>query len=465
MRNRRSRTLACRVITLLAALAACALLAAPASAQRADHHRDGRATPAHANRVAHGQARARAHERSKHSRTTGRARAHKHVRAHERHKPKGGQHARPHGKRHGQRHVKRHGHQRRGKPLAVMTRNLYLGGDITRPLAALAADPDRQAEAFIAANSELRAIIDLTNFPLRARQLAREIDRRDPDLIGLQEVALWRRGPFPPTAPAEAVDYDFLQLLLDALAARGERYHVAHVQQESDVAGPAIYGGELQTVRLTMRDVVLERARNGVRVVASGGGNYAARIPLTIAGQQLAFIRGYNVVDVRAGGRIVRFINTHLESQSSDVAYAQASELLAGPAAPGNGLPTVVTCDCNSDPLDTSRKPGEARAHQDPYLLLTGPAGGFADAWLRVAPAEHGFTSGLSELVNDTPQQAAARFDHRIDLILGRRPNGSPMPVDRGWITGRDPGERTPPTAIGRLWPSDHAGVVVRLRP
>jgi endonuclease/exonuclease/phosphatase family metal-dependent hydrolase len=352
------------------------------------------------------------------------------------------------------------GHDR-DQALTVMTRNLYLGGDITRPLAALAAPPEEQGRVFVEANSTLRAIVDQTNFPLRSKQLAREIDRRDPDLIGLQEVALWRHGPLD-GSPAETVDYDFLQTLLDDLAARGEHYHVAQVQPESDVAGPALLDGSLQNIRLTMRDVVLERAHNGVHVTAASGGNYAARIPLTIAGQSLSFIRGYNVVDVRAHGKQLRFVNTHLESQLSDVAYAQAQELLAGPAAP-NGIPTVVVCDCNSDPLDTSVKPGETHAHQDPYLLITNS--GFADEWLRFAPAEAGFTSGLSELVNDTPEAAEAAFNHRIDMVFGRRANGAPMDVERGWVTGKDPDERTPDTAIGRLWPSDHAGVVIRLRP
>ena len=392
--------------------------------------------------------------------------------AHDRGKPAAHGHGHPHGKLshgdhgHGHGHPGHgfpgHGHHRQGKPITVMTRNLYLGGDITRPLAALAAPPDRQAEVFVAANSTLRAIVDQTNFPLRAKQLAREIDQRRPDLIGLQEVALWRHGPLD-GSPAETVDYDFLQILQDELNALGEDYHVAHVQQESDVAGPAVLGGSLQNVRLTMRDVVLERAHNGVKVLDATGANYAARIPLSIAGQRLEFIRGYDVVDVKVGGQRLRFVNTHLESQSSDVAYAQAQELLAGPAAP-SGTPTIVVCDCNSDPLDTSVKPGETHAHQDPYLLIVG-SGGFADEWLRFAPAEQGFTSGLSELVNDTPAEAAVRFDHRIDMVFGRRADGSPMPVDYGWTTGKDPNERTPATPIGRLWPSDHAGVAIRLRP
>jgi endonuclease/exonuclease/phosphatase family metal-dependent hydrolase len=351
--------------------------------------------------------------------------------------------------------------QGRGRPLTVMTRNVYIGGDIGRPLRAVQGlPPEQQGPAFVAANTELRAIVDQTNFPLRARQLAREIARRGPDVVGLQEVALWRRGPLDGT-PAATVDYDYLQILLDELGALGEDYHAVHVQETTDVSGPAVVGGTLQNVRLTTRDVLLERADNGVRVLATGGGQYAARIPLTVAGQPVNLVRGYNWADVRAGSKTVRVINTHLESELSDIAYAQAEELLAGPAA--TSRPVVLTCDCNSDPLDESVKPGEVHAHRDPYLLLTG-TGRFSDAWLQFAPAEEGWTAGLSELVNDTPEQAAERFDHRVDFVFTRGRGGAALPVVRGWMVGRDPDERTPETPNGRLWPSDHAGVVIRLR-
>ena len=350
----------------------------------------------------------------------------------------------------------------KGKPITVMTRNVYLGGDIGRPLRSVqGVPPAQQLAAFIAANTTLRAIVDQTNFPLRSKQLAREIAVRRPQLVGLQEMALWRHGPLGSTATT--VDYDFLATLLDDLAALGEDYELVNEQQESDVAAPAFLGGTLQTVRLTVRDVLLKRADDSVKVLAAGGAQYVARIPITIAGQSLPLIRGYNWADVRAGAKEFRVINTHLESERSDVAFAQAAELLAGPAAPTD-RPVILVCDCNSDPLNASTKPGEVHAHRDPYLLLTG-AGGFADEWLDFAPAEAGWTSGLSELVNDTPEQAAARFDHRIDLVLARGPDGAPVPVDEGWVVGRDPDERTPLTSIGRLWPSDHAGVVIRLRP
>ena len=360
---------------------------------------------------------------------------------------------------HGRGHETDH---RQGKPLTVMTRNLYLGADLTRAFAALQAPPDRQLDVLIGATTTIRAIVDQTNFPLRAQRIAAEIADRRPDLVGLQEAALWRHGPLG--SEATTVDYDFLQLLLGALDARGAHYVAVHVQQESDVTLPGFLDGTLQNLRLTMRDVVLKRANEGVKVLDASGANYVTRIPVTLAGQTASFIRGYNVVDVRTGPEQVRFINTHLESESSDVAYAQAAELLAGPASPANGWDTILACDCNTDPLNASVKPGQVRAHQDPYLLLTG-TGGFHDEWLLFAPAQAGFTSGLSELVNDSPADAAVKFNHRIDFIFGRKADGSAMPVKRAWVTGKDPADRTPPTPIGRLWPSDHAGVVVELRP
>jgi endonuclease/exonuclease/phosphatase family metal-dependent hydrolase len=431
----RARSFAAALIALLA----LAIFALPATAARFDGHGDDKPVA-----TGHrGDWKAAKHGKSRH-----------------------GDHAKwRHGKhgQHGHRWRHHRGGSHRGKPIKVMTRNIYLGGDIGRPLRATQGlPPEERGPAFVEANTTLRAIVDQTNFPLRSEQLAREIATHRPHFVGLQEVALWRRGPLD-GSPATTVDYDFLQILLDDLAALGQRYEVVNAQEESDVSGPAVVDGSLQNIRLTMRDVLIKRAHDGVRVLDSGGAQYAARISLTVAGQPVSFIRGYNYADVRAGNKRFRVINTHLESELSDIAYAQAAELLAGPAAPSNQS-TIVLCDCNTDPLDASVKPGETHAHRDPYLLITGQ-GGFADEWLQWAPAEQGFTSGLSELVNDTPEEAAARFDHRIDFVFGRRADGSPIPVDRAEVVGRDPGERTPETPIGRLWPSDHAGVVVRLRP
>src|SRR5215207_8022183 len=85
-----------------------------------------------------------------------------------------GAHGRGHAYGHGHGHVTKHhygdrGHHRQGKPITVMTRNLYLGADLTRAVAVIGLPPEEQARAFVAANTTVRAIVDQTNFPLRAK--------------------------------------------------------------------------------------------------------------------------------------------------------------------------------------------------------------------------------------------------------------------------------------------------------
>jgi endonuclease/exonuclease/phosphatase family metal-dependent hydrolase len=359
-----------------------------------------------------------------------------------------------------------------GVPVTVMTRNLYLGADINRPLVAvgmLGANPNLFAllTAFGNANADIRTIVDETDFPARSKLLAKEIATQKPDLVGLQEAALWRTGPLEleldkiGDADATTVKYDFLATLLADLAALGTPYVAVRVTTESDVEAPAFTGtfptiADAQDVRLTMRDVILRRAGDRVKVVDSGGGNYAARIPFPVTeGVTYTFIRGYAWADVRVGSKSFRFINTHLESESSGIALAQANELLAGPADVPN-RPVVIVCDCNSDPLNGSGKATDPTPHWAPYRFIT--SHGFTDEWLQWKPADQGWTSGLSETVNDT---TAAGFDHRIDMVFAHKAGGGAMPVDQGTVVGTSLSDRN---ADG-LWPSDHGGVVLRLRP
>jgi endonuclease/exonuclease/phosphatase family metal-dependent hydrolase len=359
-----------------------------------------------------------------------------------------------------------------GKPVTVMSRNIYLGADINRPVtAALTAQAQGKTgpEILVAlanATHVTRDIVDRTNFPVRADLLADEIARTEPDLIGLQEVALWRSGGLQlnqvGVPNATTVDYDFLQILLDALAERGEHYRAVSVGDRADVEAPSFTGSpfngtmsaDAKDVRLTMRDVVLMHVKGSLTAGSTGDQVYAHNLVVTAAGASFRFDRGYQWVDVRSGATRFRFVNTHLEAFSSDLALAQASELLTATASDRS---TVLVCDCNSDPLNSSVKPNDQVPHKAPYELITGP-GGFTDEWLRWAPAEQGWTSGLSELVNDP---TADDFDHRIDMVFGRTAAGGPLSVDRGEVTGTDVADRDPATG---LWPSDHGGVVLRLR-
>jgi hypothetical protein len=360
-----------------------------------------------------------------------------------------------------------------GKPVTVMTRNIYLGADIERPIRATAGLTG--AAAFVAlgnATHVTRSIVDQTNFPRRSQLLAGEIATAKPDLVGLQEVALWRHGPLelpgagtPGALNATTVDYDFLQILLRDLREEGVPYKAVVVQQESDVEAPAFLGNPFtgtatqgRDVRLTMRDVILLRASSNLRVLDSGSGQYDAKLVLAVAGLPTAFVRGYNWVDVAQGsGRSFRFLNTHLEAFSSDLALAQAAELLAGPAA-DRSRTAIIACDCNSDPLNNSVKPTDplGTPHSGPYNFITGLAG-FTDLWLTWRPANQGWTSGLNETVDEP---APPSFDHRIDMLFARPAPGEQVRVVMGEVTGDESGDKDPITG---LWPSDHAGVVLTL--
>jgi endonuclease/exonuclease/phosphatase family metal-dependent hydrolase len=351
--------------------------------------------------------------------------------------------------------------------VTVMTRNLYLGADINRPVRA--ATGQTGPEALLAlgqANHELRRIVDRTDFRIRSRLVAAEIAATRPDLVGLQEVALWRSGPMELDElghpNATTVDYDFLDTLLTELARRQVVYDVVQSQDESDVEGPAFTGDpttdtaeSARDVRLTLRDVLLVRADAGITIADRGSGQYQNRLEIEVSGTRYAYIRGFAWADLEIGRSQLRLVTTHLESESADLALAQASELLAGPAGPRSGL-TVIACDCNSDPQNQTVRPPDSVPPAAAYRRLTG-SGGFADSWLAQGPAAGlGLTFGLNEGVDDP----APSFSRRIDFVLARGLPPERLATGRGEVTGEEPADRDPGTG---LWPSDHAGVVSRL--
>ncbi|MET1007080.1 MAG: hypothetical protein ABWX96_16145 [Propionibacteriaceae bacterium] len=361
-------------------------------------------------------------------------------------------------------HPATHGH---GAGLTVMTRNVYLGGDITRPIRAAAGKTGPEALLAVGhANDELRRVVDATDFRVRSKLLAAEIAAARPDVVGLQEVALWRHGPLQldqlGVRNATEVDYDFLTLLLKALPRHAE-YRVVRVQNQTDVEAPAFQGSpwdgtatDARDVRLTVRDVLLVRRHSGVAVRATGSGQYQARLDVSLGGLPLSIVRGYVWADVVSGAKTVRVVNTHLESQSSDLALAQARELMATPAT--SSRRTVLLCDCNSDPLNDSIRPGNTVPVSAAYRLMTGEQG-FTDQWLTLRrPPRQMMTAALSELVDD-PTPAA--LNRRLDLILTRSRPGDEVRAVRGDVTGDEVSDRDVPTG---LWPADHAGVVIRLR-
>ena len=323
--------------------------------------------------------------------------------------------------------------------LKVMTRNIYLGGDIFRPIGA----PD--LAEFERRTGELWREVQTTDFPFRSRLIAREIKRTRPDLIGLQEVALWRRGPQNlkdgAATPATRVVYDFLRILRRALKRADLRYRVAVVQREADIEAPVEAGYD---VRLTMRDVILVKRRRGLRVVGARSANYEADISVPTPAGGLTSTRGWTAVDARLAGKRFRFVNTHLESALDATRVAQATELLAAGGPVDVRKPVILVGDMNSDPA------GRGGNGAGAYDLIE--AAGFDDAWPRVNAAAPGLTCCInSDLSETTPS-----FDSRIDLILTR---SRALRVRRAVNVGTRARDRR-----RGLWPSDHGGTVAGIR-
>jgi len=339
--------------------------------------------------------------------------------------------------------------------LNVMTRNLYLGADLTAAINATSPND------FIVKNGQILRDVDTNNFPVRAEGLANEIRSQNPDLVGLQEVALWRLGPLDDLAPinhtfgATTVKYDFLELLLDELNAGPKRYRVVAVQTEFDFEAPADYNGipgdgdlpplnsdgELNG-RLTMRDVILARANGTVKTANVGGGHFQTLYRPTISGLPITVERGWNQADVRVrGSDWFRFVNTHLEAFGDPaIRQAQAKELVA-PGGPATGeLPVILIGDLNSD--DDTVQGGDRLA----YAALTDA--GFSERSTADPLSCCLETSILTDNFGDVSD-----FDHQVDHVLT---NDQQITLLSSSVTGLQP--------VNGYWDSDHAGVFSALR-
>ena len=331
--------------------------------------------------------------------------------------------------------------------ITVVTRNLYLGANLDQAIAAIfSGNPD----AIIQAATATWASVVATNFPERAEVLADEIAHSQPQLVGLQEVSLYRTGP-PDTfsespMPAKRVRLDYLEILLQELNERGLHYAPVAVTKNFDVENPGYTApGVLQDIRLTDRDVILARtdlpsSELKLSNVQTANFHTNATLPIGTSGQSVTILRGWGSVDVTSGGHKFRFINTHLEQEGffNQVQVAQGNELLSGPA--NTSLRVILVGDYNSR-ADGTGTPT--------YSNLTGA--GFTDAWSVTHPGELGNTFGHEPLLRNT----TVNLTQRIDLVLFR---GSVSAVNAD-VVGDELGDRTPTG----LWPSDHAGLMATL--
>ncbi len=342
-----------------------------------------------------------------------------------------------------------------------MTRNLYLGADLAPAIGA------PSLEAFVAATGQILREVTANDFPTRAKGLAQEILQKKPDLVGLQEVALWRTGE-PSLAPvlsgvptATTVRYDYLQLLLDQLNKGPDRYEVVVTQNEFDLEapgdengvagdGPAAQGIPNAEIngRLTMRDVILARIGSGVQTENPQSGNFKTLLAVPILGQPLTIKRGWTATDARVrGSDWFRFVNTHLEAFDPaalvpSIRSLQAAELVAADGPATSDLPVVLVGDLNSD--DDTVEPGDQQAYRT--LLEAG-----------LVERSTGDPLGCclkSSLLAEGAGGSVSDFDHQVDHVMTRDP--SEITLQSSAVTGLLP--------VNGFWDSDHAGLFSSLR-
>ncbi|MDH5385567.1 MAG: hypothetical protein OEY18_12740 [Candidatus Aminicenantes bacterium] len=332
--------------------------------------------------------------------------------------------------------------------IVVMTRNIYVGGNVDRVIEETDPNliPVRVAETF--------AEVMSTDFNYRVEALVDEIEKAQPHLIGLQEISLIRyQSPsnFPALPDATLVLWDYLDILMTALGNRGLDYYVAGIVENADVEVPMIVDFTppfaFDDVRLTDYDVVL--ARGDVITDNVMEKNYAALYfdpPIIIP-------RGYVAVDATVGHKTYRFVNTHLEPFGVGIQQAQAAELLVD--LQYETLPIILVGDLNT----------EAPTGDTYQMLLNN---NYVDAWTRnnVRPKIPGYTSNHdADLRNEVVD-----LDERIDLIMVKSHVGMNGIHNIGpvfaYVVGDELGDRFWYEYDGLypwLWPSDHAGVAALL--
>lgn len=356
--------------------------------------------------------------------------------------------------------------------LKVMSRNLYLGADIFPVIQAAQTNPASVPLAVTAAFQEMQH----TNFRARAEAIASEIARYKPHAVGLQEVsAIYTQSPSDfgyaaygyPEQAASDLYIDYVTVLLDALSTRGLNYEVAATATNADIELPMVSGGtaeapELTDLRLVDHDVILVRSD----VIASNAiaGNFTYNVSMDIGGANLEFTRGYTAVDIQVKEDNYRFVNTHLETGGSEpfksLQAVQMNELLGIMAATNPAqLPTVMVGDFNSSPTETpfvstSGIPGlDGLPLVPPYLQAVGT--GHIDLWTLNKKERDGFTCCFDSAVSDGEATLYERIDH---IFLN--PADKTLVKTKAKVVGDDPVDMT----VDGLWPSDHAGVVGKIK-
>jgi len=348
--------------------------------------------------------------------------------------------------------------------------NVYLGADLN-PLFGASSLPDLISRA-----SAIYAEVERTDFPQRAEAIAELVADDAPDVLGLNEVALWETapwafvqtpgGPLPVATGPYTPSFDFEQILLDALAAEGEPYTVVATNSNftSATIPIAIPISPTLAARFTDHDLILVRDDALKHLTVSNARSFnfsdASLFSVNLLGLNVQVDRGWSTVDLTQRGRTFRFVNTHLEAFGTtplrdEWRNLQAAELVADLET--SPYPLVVVGDINARPTlcQDFRQPPQ---FQDQNVVAYGllEDAGLQEVWPLVygrdpcGPAS--WTSGQDDSLLEP-----STLDHRIDVVFV----SEEFSALQAETIGEEPDDRTEPDGF---WPSDHAGSLAKIR-
>ena len=314
-----------------------------------------------------------------------------------------------------------------GERIRVATYNLYLGADLELLLLDGSTGDSPRSDP-MATFDEVRRQLEVTAFPRRVDALAAAVCREAPDLLGLQEVCLWRADG--------QVLWDYEAELIAALARQGVGYEHVVGQRTFHGWGAVPVGGRDVRLDLVGSNTVLRRSDSPVQVETTASGLYgnAFTVPASAFELEATLDRGWSAARcTTAGGTSFAFVDTHTEAYDDAARDIQRDELLGGLTDQAETV--VIVGDFNAVPGSI------------------GMPAGYVDAWIAAGNPSEGPESATCGQAGDLCNAESTLRD-RIDYVWVRGAR-----VVSATRIGARPEERT---ADG-LWPSDHAGVVAEL--
>lgn len=309
--------------------------------------------------------------------------------------------------------------------LSVMVWNLDSGPELTP----IVTEP---IEKLPEVTTEIYRGFLATNFKMRAKTMARIIDKYKPDIIGLEEVVCWE---FIPPNSCEVV-YDYIEIFLNELRCLGLCYKLAQMDVDFNIKLPSsVYA----TVSFTDRNAIIVKEKSDMRILDAQNGRYKNNKKYDFHGKTLVSTRGWSFIDVWFKGNKFRVINTHLEAYSDEVQVAQVNEIVQGLV--NIPFPIILIGDFNSDAI----KMGKA------YKELI--SAGFEDTWL-----VGGIGNGVTCCQDESLLNVYSMLERRIDLILTK--NACNYKVLESKVLGDKVQDKT----CLAQWPSDHAAVITNFR-